>query len=263
MDGINVILLRFDPWLSDIEVSGTAKADENLELFRSALQKSAGRTSAHFFVCLCPSSPRLHRLEAARFWIESAQRLLVSAFADQPGITIISIAEILSLYPVEKCDEPGADAIGAIPYTTRVLCALGTYLVRRIHQLKSTPYKVIALDCDNTLWKGIVGEDGPTGIELTPECLELQAFVVRQVEAGMLICLCSKNNEADVWEVFDAHPEMPLRREHIIAHCINWAPKSVGLRALSAELSLGLESFVFLDDSPWSALRFENRAPKC
>ncbi len=260
--GSNIILLRFDAWLADIESSGTTTADENLQLFVHSLLDAASRTSAHFLVCLCPASAELNRSQTASSWICAAQNHLLSTVADKPGITCIRPEDILALYPVQKIDEPQADALGAIPYTNDFFAALGTYLARRIHQLKSSPYKVIALDCDNTLWKGIVGEDGPTGIQITPECRELQSFVVRQLETGMLVCLCSKNNEADVWEAFDTHPEMPLRREHIIAHRISWAPKSAGLRALSEELSLGLDSFIFLDDSPMECAEVRESIPE-
>jgi FkbH-like protein len=66
---------------------------------------------------------------------------------------------------------------------------------------------------------------------------------------GFLLVLCSKNNEDDVWEVFDHHPQMKLKREHIAAHRINWSPKSGNLVSVSKELNLGLDSFIFLDDS--------------
>jgi len=78
----------------------------------------------------------------------------------------------------------------------------------------------------------------------------LQRFVVEQQAAGMLVCLCSKNNERDVIEVFDQREDMVLKLEHVVAHRINWSPKSQNIRDLSEELSLGLDSFIFLDDDP-------------
>ena len=66
----------------------------------------------------------------------------------------------------------------------------------------------------------------------------------------MLVCLCSKNEEPDVWRVFETRPDFGLRREHVVAAMINWLPKSQNLRTLAARLNLGLDSFVFLDDNP-------------
>ena len=115
--------------------------------------------------------------------------------------------------------------------------------------------KCIVLDADNTLWGGIVGEDGPDGIALGPQ-YPGSAFVAWQKrllafrERGLLLALCSKNDEASVAEVLDSHPHQVLKREHFSAQRVNWEPKPDNLRALAAELNLGLDAFLFVDDSP-------------
>ena len=73
------------------------------------------------------------------------------------------------------------------------------------------PFKVVALDCDNTLWSGICGEDGCEGVFLDAPRRALQEFMVEQREAGMLLTMASKNNEQEVLDTFAAHPEMPLQ----------------------------------------------------
>ena len=78
----------------------------------------------------------------------------------------------------------------------------------------------------------------------------------------MLVCLCSKNNEADVREVFRRRPEMPLTWAHVTSARINWEPKSANLRALAAELDLGLSSFVFIDDSPYEIAEVRHNCPE-
>ncbi len=92
---------------------------------------------------------------------------------------------------------------------------------------------------------------GRTGaVDVSGPWRELQEFAVTQQQQGMLVCLCSKNNPADVEAVFTCRPEMPLRPEHIVARRINWESKAANLRELAAELKLGLDSFIFVDDSP-------------
>jgi FkbH-like protein len=154
------------------------------------------------------------------------------------------------------------DELGRVPYTPTFFAALGTVIARKFNAIQSAPYKVIVLDCDQTLWKGICGEDGPLGIEIDPPRKKLQEFMVRQLEAGMLICLCSKNNEADVIEVFDHHPEMPLKRDHIVTWRINWGPKSENIKALANELQLGSDSFIFIDDSPIECAQVQANCPE-
>ena len=119
---------------------------------------------------------------------------------------------------------------------------------RRI-ALTAPPYKAIAVDCDNTLWRGICGEEGAESVALDPPRRALQEFLLRQRDAGMLLCLASKNNEGDVWETFAAHPEFPLRPAHFAAWRLNWDSKATNLTAMAEELNIGVESFVFLDDN--------------
>jgi FkbH-like protein len=161
----------------------------------------------------------------------------------------ISAAELVALYPVDRQHDQHGDELGHVPYTPEYFTALATLLARKAHALRMSPYKVVALDCDDTLWSGICGEDGPEGVVIDPPRRALQEFMVAQHEAGMLLCLASKNNMEDVLETFRVHPEMPLRLEHFVARRINWSAKSANLASLAEELQLGLDSFIFIDDN--------------
>lgn len=114
--------------------------------------------------------------------------------------------------------------------------------------------KVIALDADNTMWGGVVGEDGPDGVAIGPD-YPGNAFVAFQRrlldlrQRGFILVLCSKNNPADVDEILDKHPHQLLRKHHFAAMRVNWDSKSRNLRALADELNLGLNSFILVDDS--------------
>lgn len=116
--------------------------------------------------------------------------------------------------------------------------------------------KCLVLDCDNTLWAGVVGEDGLEGIRLSEDTLpgayfrEFQRSILDLHERGVAIALASKNNETDVMEVLDHHPHMLLKREHLAAWRINWEDKPASLAAIAAELNLGLDALVFVDDNP-------------
>ena len=113
--------------------------------------------------------------------------------------------------------------------------------------------KVLAVDLDNTLWHGVVGEDGfnrllmsdgvGTGIAVQRAMLDLH-------RRGILLAVCSKNNPAEALDVIDHHPDMLLRRGHFAALRINWADKAQNLREIAAELNIGLEAIAFLDDNP-------------
>ena len=132
----------------------------------------------------------------------------------------------------------------------------------QLHAAERPPAKVLVLDCDQTLWKGVSAEDGVSGVVVDAPRRAIQEFALRQRAAGVLICLCSKNVEEDVYAVLDGHPDMLLRREHVTAARINWESKSANLRALARELNLGLDSFVFLDDSAVECAEVRARAPE-
>ena len=114
--------------------------------------------------------------------------------------------------------------------------------------------KCLVLDCDNVLWGGIVGEDGPGGIKIGTtypgSCYrEFQQEVLNLFHRGVAVALCSKNNPQDVHEVLENHPDMLLRPRHVAAMRINWDSKVDNLRQIAQELNIGLDSLVFADDS--------------
>jgi FkbH-like protein len=133
--------------------------------------------------------------------------------------------------------------------------------------LKFPRAKVIVLDADNTLWGGIIGEDGLNGIALGPEYpgnafMDFQRRLLEYQQRGFILALCSKNNEADVDHVFKEHPHQLLRVEHFAARRVNWLPKADNLVSLAEELNLGLESFIFVDDSEHECAGVRHRLPQ-
>jgi FkbH-like protein len=127
--------------------------------------------------------------------------------------------------------------------------------------------KVIVLDCDNTLWKGIVGEDGYDGIGIHRSnypgniYYKIQKDIKRLKEQGAILAICSKNNLSDVKEVFEKNRNMVLHWDDFSAYAINWDPKPDNLVSIAAELNLGIDSFVFIDDSDVEIDQMQKRLP--
>jgi FkbH-like protein len=135
------------------------------------------------------------------------------------------------------------------------LAALAELIAGHAVAARGAACKVAAVDLDGVMWGGVVGEAGLRGIELGEEGVGLafqdfQRELLRLRDIGILLALCSKNNPQDASEVFERHPAMVLRREHFSAERVNWQDKATNLRELAGELGLGLDSFLFLDDSP-------------
>ena len=139
-----------------------------------------------------------------------------------------------------------------------------SHILTRINLVRK---KVLILDCDNTIWGGIVGEDGLSGILLGQDGIgkaykDFQAAILEIHKSGILLGLASKNNEEDVWSVFDNHSQMVLSKGDFISSKINWDDKASSLLQISAELDLNLDSFVFWDDNPFERDQMRQRLPK-
>jgi FkbH-like protein len=253
--GVNVLLAR----LEDLGLD-PARAAENTAQLADAVRGAHARFGVPLIFCFCPPSPAVAST-LARLW-HSVSARMEAALEGVPGVQYLSADRIARLYPVDRVYDPDADRLGKIPYTELYFIALGTAIVRVAHSLSAPPYKVIALDCDNTLWSGIAGEDGPTGVSLDPARHALHEFMLEQRDDGMLLCLASKNNEADVIETFDLNPEFPLQLRHFTSWRLNWDSKAENLESLADELSLGLDSFIFVDDNPRECAEVEDAVPE-
>jgi FkbH-like protein len=245
--GFNVGLLRFEDWLRD---GGAAGLEERARRLVEAVRAAAARFSAPLILAICPPTPK-H--EAT---VEKAERMVREGTADLAAVHLVTPE------PVVEAHDPHGDELGHVPYTPVFFVALATAIARKIHAIARPPFKVIALDCDETLWAGICGEDGPGGVVVDAPRRALQEFMAERRRAGMLLALASKNNEEDVAETFRAHPEMPLRLEDFVARRVNWEPKSANLASIAEELGLGLDSFILVDDNPKESTEAQAGCPE-
>lgn len=240
--GINVVLFRQQ------DLGEAARREENLEALVRALEALPLAATPTLVIATAEQ-------EQADF------PGLAARLSARAGLYFLTDAWVRERYPVQKPFSPEGERLGAIPYTEDYFTALAASIIRVAHAHQHPPAKVLALDCDNTLWEGICGEDGPEGVRLSPGRESLQRFALEQREQGVLLVIASKNNQADVEATFAAHPEFPLHWEHFTAHRINWKPKPENLLAIAKELSLGIDSFVFIDDNRKEVGEMERELP--
>jgi FkbH-like protein len=175
--------------------------------------------------------------------------------ASRTDVTILDLDEVASLIGKRTWDEarmwiaakqyPAVEAIG-------LLASHQVALLRAVLGLNS---KCLVLDLDNTLWGGVIGEDGLHGIRLGGSAegeayAGFQRYVKSLRDRGVILAVCSKNNEADAKLPFQEHPEMVLRLEDISVFVTNWQPKTENLRAIANMLNIGIDSMVLVDDNP-------------
>ena len=171
------------------------------------------------------------------------------------------------VYPVALSDvqrELGREAffdermwyLAKMPMTTAALPLAAARVLDTVTALAGIIKKCVICDLDNTLWGGIIGDDGMNGIRLGdlgdgPAFAALQTWLLELRRRGILLAVCSKNDEAVAKEPFEHHPEMVLRLEDIACFVANWDNKADNIRRIRDTLGLGLDSFVFLDDNPF------------
>jgi len=172
-----------------------------------------------------------------------------------PFVSILDVDRVVSTVGIAAWEQPGLWQVARQHPATDALPALAHEQAAHIRAVLGLTRKVLVCDLDNTLWGGVIGEDGLDGIRIggtsEGECfLELQRYIRELQERGVLLAVCSKNNPEDARLPFERHPRMLLRVDDFAAFVANWDDKATNIRRIAEQLRLGLDSFVVLDDNP-------------
>lgn len=199
-------------------------------------------------------------------FLEESNRLL-QTLCDEVNLQTLPLHHALSFYGVHRClsfkDYLSSDA----PFSPEGANRVGEMIARQVSAFCTKRRKALVLDLDNTLWKGVLGEDGLTGIKFRPDCFEGRIFwhalshIKALAEAGVVLAINSKNNEHEVLHVLDS-VDFPLRREDFAIVKANWSEKSENMHEISEELGLALDSMVMLDDSDVECARLRQLCPE-
>lgn len=251
-----------------------ARCDAVLAHARAVLAALRGRTQAPVLWCgyETPVHPALGVLDAQgpggqSGAVRGLNAGLRALLAGVPNAFFVDMDLCLARVGAERFFDRRWWYRARAPYAREGLAAVAREVAALARALRGRARKCLVLDCDGVLWGGVVGEDGPQGIHLGPghpgaAYVDFQRAVKSLAARGVVLALCSKNNEADVWEVFRNHPAMVLREEDIAAWRIDWNDKAANVEALARELNLGLDAMVFVDDSAFEAGLVRARLPE-
>ena len=177
-------------------------------------------------------------------------------WARSGGIVIADIARLAASIGYERWDDPRHWHASKLPFSPEFTPVYADVIARVVGALMGKAKKVLVLDLDNTLWGGVIGDDGVDGIALGQGSATGEAFVAIQNLAldlrqrGVVLAVCSKNEDATARQPFREHSEMALKEGHIAVFQANWTDKAANLRTIAEKLNLGVNSLVFLDDNP-------------
>jgi FkbH-like protein len=202
-----------------------------------------------------------------KHWIETCNERLISLTKEYPNTTTFDTNPILSKVGINNAFDHRFYARSKAPYSKYFLNSFASSLLKVTRGFKSYYYKALVLDCDNTLWGGIAGEDLIGGIKLDPYDYpgniywRVQNSLLALQKQGVLLCLCSKNNPEDVDHILADHPSIVIKDKNILLKKVNWNDKASNIKEIATELDIGLDSIVFIDDSSFECDAVRSQLP--
>lgn len=172
------------------------------------------------------------------------------------GDVLLDVAGLAETVGLANWHDPLLWNLAKFPFSDQLIPLYAEHLARTIAAMRGKSRKALILDLDNTVWGGVIGDDGLDGIRIAQgdaageAHLAVQRLALDLRQRGVVLAVASKNTDEVARAPFEKHPEMLLKLEHIAVFQANWTDKASNIQAIARELSLGLEAMVFLDDNP-------------
>jgi FkbH-like protein len=187
--------------------------------------------------------------------IDQINRGIAEQTTSSPDL-LLDVARLAEIIGIASWHDPTLWDMAKVPFSTAYLPLYADHVARLLVALRGKSRRCLVLDLDNTVWGGVIGDDGMEGIRLAQGdaigegYLSVQRFALALRDRGVILAVSSKNDDAVARQVFREHPDMLLREDHIAVFQANWNDKATNIRAIADELSIGLDAFVLLDDNP-------------
>lgn len=212
----------------------------------------------------------LHGDQDSSSWLQCRRAVnaaLVDLLDGEPRSAILDMDRVIGEYGATRAHDPRMYLSVRNPFAVDFLPRLAAAFADIVAAAVLPAKKCIVVDCDNTLWGGILGEDGPEGVEIGTgypgeAYRQFHLFLRGLTRRGMLLAINSKNNEHEVLSFLERSPDTVLRIDDFAAHRVNWSDKASNLRELAEELNVGLDALVFVDDSPVECERVRTAFPE-
>ncbi|MDO5341421.1 MAG: HAD-IIIC family phosphatase [Bacteroidia bacterium] len=171
------------------------------------------------------------------------------------NVKVIDITEFTRKYTAAELFDWKFYFISQMGMNPKLSNEFSVWWEKKLYSIALKRKKCLVLDLDNTLWGGVLGEEGVNGIKIGGDYpgkafLYFQEALLELSRQGVILTICSKNNEQDVLDTWEKNPFVVLKKEHFAAYRINWTDKATNIKELAEELNIGLDSFVFVDDNP-------------
>ncbi|HEY1931237.1 MAG TPA: HAD-IIIC family phosphatase [Acetobacteraceae bacterium] len=231
----------------------------NLARIRDGIRKNTGAVC--IFQTLAPPPEGLfghsdRTLPGTTRWLIDAINRGVVEHVMQPGDVLLDVAALAETVGLAEWHSPAQWNMAKLPFADIFVPLYAEHVARVLGALRGKSRKCLVLDLDNTLWGGVIGDDGIEGIRLAQgdavgeAYLAVQNMALALRQRGIVLAVASKNTDETARGPFRRHPEMLLREDHIAVFQANWTDKASNIKAIAEALSFGLDALVFLDDNP-------------
>ena len=251
--------LKLSPGDGDAAAATVQGAMGYLEALRNGIKANSNAVCI-FQTFAAPVEPLFGSLDRAlpgtlRNLVDGINRELAE-FALRSGDVLFDVAALAETVGLAEWHNPQLWNMAKLPFSDELIPLYADHAARTVASIRGKSGKVLVLDLDNTVWGGVIGDDGLEGIAIAQgdargeAHLAVQRLALDLRRRGIVLAVCSKNTDEVAREPFEKHPEMLLKLDHIAVFQANWNDKATNLQAIARELSLGLDSLVFLDDNP-------------
>ena len=201
------------------------------------------------------------------FLIEEINSYLISLTKKFDSLYIFDFKKVSQNLGLNNFFDKKLFLLSRMPFSLDSQLELSKSLARYINAILSVPKKCLVVDADNTIWGGVIGEEGIDGIKLGEDFpgniyKSFHAFLLSLRKKGVLLALASKNNKKDVLEVFKKHDDCLLKEKHFSALEINWNDKATSIKKIASNLNIGMDSIVFFDDNPVERELIRSKLPE-
>lgn len=236
--------------------------ERTIASFKTWVETLRKNTKAHIIVHTLerPASPAMGVFDRLneRSQVEAIERINagISAVArSKSNVYVLDYDRLLAGRGLDRVQDERKWLTVRMPLKADEMGVLAREWLRFLHPICGKTCKALVLDLDNTLWGGVIGEDGMEGIKLDTEYpgaafQNFQRAILDLFERGVILAINSKNNPADAMEAITSHPGMLLKPDHFATFCINWQDKASNLREIAKELNIGIDALAFFDDNP-------------
>jgi FkbH-like protein len=265
---VDVVLFALDPHMLGLAAprldrdEGAKAVDRAITMLKS-LSDGARRVigSACALTTLPPPPDPLFgdldtRTPGTPRWMINRYNERLAAEVLGPGDLLIDVADLAYSVGLAQWHDARVWHSGKLPFALEFTPIYADHVCRGLGAFRGKARKCLVLDLDNTLWGGVIGDDGLEGIKIGQGSAAgeahaaIQSYALALRERGIVLAVCSKNDESNARQPFREHPEVILKEEHFAVFVANWNDKAANLRTIAATLNIGLDALVFLDDNP-------------